>query len=252
MRLLEGKVAIVTGAARGIGRAIAEEMAREGADIAVVDLNETTETIAAITSDGRRALSFHADASSFAAAEEVASEVSGRLGAVSILVNNAGVPQPKSLLEISEAEWDRTVEINLKSAFNWCRAASPHMLRLGWGRIITISSMSAKHGGGTGAGAISKGCYAATKAGLLGLTRGLAKELAPAITVNAICPGLIATPMTTSLTEGPRAARLLESIPLARFGRPEDVAHMAVFLASPRADYVTGEVIDVNGGIYID
>jgi NAD(P)-dependent dehydrogenase (short-subunit alcohol dehydrogenase family) len=116
-----------------------------------------------------------------------------------IVLHNAGVPQPKSILELSEAEWDRTIAINLKSSFNWTRAAAPHMLQARWGPIITISSMTAKHGGGTGAGAISKVCYSAIKAGLLGLTRGLAKELALMITANAICPGLIEAPMTASL-----------------------------------------------------
>jgi 3-oxoacyl-[acyl-carrier protein] reductase len=252
MQFLQGKVAIVTGGAQGIGRAITEELARQGADVAVVDRNDATETVDAVSATGRRALQFKADVASFGRAAEITSEIRERLGGLDVLVNNAGVPQPKALLELSEADWDRTVDINLKSAFNWCRAAAPHMLRAGSGRIITISSMSAKHGGGTGAGAISKACYAATKAGLLGLTRGLAKELGPAITVNAICPGLIATPMTTALTSGPQTTRLLETIPLGRFGRPEDVAHLAVFLASPWADYITGETIDVNGGIYID
>jgi 3-oxoacyl-[acyl-carrier protein] reductase len=250
--LLEDKVALITGGAQGIGRAIALQMAQQGADVAVVDLGDATETTGAIKAMGRKAVAFKADAASFNAAHEISDEVMAQLGAVHILVNNAGVPQPKSILELTEAEWDRTIAINLKSSFNWSRALAPHMLRVGWGRVITISSMTAKHGGGTGAGAISKACYSASKAGLLGLTRGLAKELAPAVTANAICPGLIETPMTATFTAGPHASHLLETIPRRRLGRPEDIAYAAVFLASSWADYITGEVIDVNGGIYID
>ena len=246
------KVAVVTGGAQGIGQAIALQMATQGADVAVVDLGDATDTTTAVKAMGRKAIAFEADAASFTAAQEVTEKVVAQLGALHILVNNAGVPQPKSILELSEAEWDRTIAINLKSSFNWTRAAAPHMLQARWGRVITISSMTAKHGSGTGAGAISKACYSATKAGLLGLTRGLAKELAPAVTANAICPGLIETPMTASFTTGPHASRLLETIPRGRFGRPEDIAHAAVFLASSWADYITGEIIDVNGGIYID
>jgi 3-oxoacyl-[acyl-carrier protein] reductase len=251
-RLLERQVAIVTGGARGIGRAIAEELARHGADIAVVDAGDAATTVEAVGALGRTALAFKADVASFPDAQAITAEVIGRLGAVGILVNNAGVSQPKSILELTEAEWDRTVAVNLKSSFNWCKAVAQPMLQRGRGRIVVVSSMSAKHGGGTGAGAVSKACYAATKAGLLGLTRGLAKELAPAVTVNAICPGVIETAMAAALLSGPAASKLRESIPLRRFGRPEDVAHAVLFLASPWADYMTGEVMDVNGGIYID
>lgn len=248
--LLDGKVVVVTGAARGIGRAIAEEMARQGADLVVVDLDPMTEVVDAIEAMGRKCLAFQADVASVAQARDIAQEVVAQLGGLHILVNNAGVSQPKPLVELSEAEWDRTVEVNLKGCFNWCKAAVPQMLRQGWGRIIIVSSMSAKHGGGLGT--VSKSCYAATKAGLLGLTRGLAKELAPTITVNAICPGVIETAMTVAITGGPESTQLLQDVPLRRFGRPEDVAHVAVFLASAWADYLTGEIIDVNGGLYID
>lgn len=250
--LLEDRVAVVTGGARGIGRAIAEVLARHGADVAVVDVSDPAATAEAISGQGRRALGFKADVASFADAQTITAEVIERLGAVDILVNNAGVSQPKSILELTEAEWDRTVAINLKSSFNWCKAVAGQMLQRGRGRIVIVSSMSAKHGGGTGAGAVSKACYAATKAGLLGLTRGLAKELAPEVTVNAICPGVIETAMAGPLVGGPEASSLRASIPLKRFGRPEDIAHATLFLVSPWADYVTGEVVDVNGGIYID
>jgi len=250
--LLQNLVAVVTGGARGIGRAISEELAQHGADVAVVDMVDATATVKAVGELGRRALAFKADVTSFGDAHTITREVIDRLGAIDILVNNAGVSQPKSILDLTEAEWDRTVAVNLKSSFNWCRAVAPGMLQHGRGRIVIVSSMSAKHGGGTGAGAVSKACYAATKAGLLGLTRGLAKELAPAVTVNAICPGVVETAMSASLVSGPNASLLSESIPLRRFGRPEDIAHAALFLVSPWADYVTGEIIDVNGGIYID
>lgn len=250
--LLQNRVAVVTGGARGIGRAIAEELARHGADVAVVDMGDATATVKAVGELRRKALAFKADVTSFGDAQTITAEVIDRLGAIDILVNNAGVSQPKSILDLTEAEWDRTVAVNLKSSFNWCKAVAPGMLQQGRGRIVVVSSMSAKHGGGSGSGAVSKACYAATKAGLLGLTRGLAKELAPAVTVNAICPGIIDTVMSASLVSGRSASSLSESIPLRRFGRPEDIAHAALFLVSPWADYVTGEVIDVNGGIYID
>lgn len=240
----------MTGAARGIGRAIAEEMARHGADLVAVDLDPTTDVVDVIEAMGRKCLAFQADVASLARAREIADEAARQLGGVHVLVNNAGVSQPKPLIELSEAEWDRTVEINLKGCFTWCKAAVPHMLHQGWGRIVIVSSMSAKHGGVVGT--VSKSCYAATKAGLLGLTRGLAKELAPTITVNAICPGVIETAMTVPVTGGLESNRWLRDIPLGRFGCPEDVAHVAVFLASSWADYLTGEIIDVNGGLYID
>jgi 3-oxoacyl-[acyl-carrier protein] reductase len=168
--LLDSKVAVVTGGAQGSGQAIALQMATQGAEMAVVDLVDATDTTKAVKAMERKAIAFEADAASFTAAEEITEKVVAQLGALHILVNNAGVPQPKSILELSEAERDRTIAINLKSSFNWTRAAAPHMLQARWGRVITISSMTAKHGGGTGAGAISKSCYSATKAGLLGLT----------------------------------------------------------------------------------
>lgn len=242
----------MTGGARGIGRAIAEELARHGADVAVIDVSDATAAVEAVGALGRKALAFKADVASFSDAQVITAEVIDQLGSVDILVNNAGVPQPKSILELSEAEWDRTVAVNLKSSFNWCKAVADSMLQRGRGRIVIVSSQSAKHGGGAGAGAVSRACYAATKAGLLGLTRGLAKELAPAVTVNAICPGVIDSAMAAPVVTGPDALRVRESIPLKRFGRPEDVAYAVLFLVSPWADYVTGEVMDVNGGIYID
>lgn len=249
-RLLDGKVVVVTGAGRGIGRAIAEEMAGQGADVVAVDYDLPTSAVETIEAMGRKCLAFQADVASLARASGITDEIIAQLGGLHVLVSNAGISQPKPLVELSEAEWDRTFDVNLKGCFNWCKAAVPHMLRQGWGRIVIVSSVSAKHGGVLGT--VSKACYAATKAGLLGLTRGLAKELAPTITVNAICPGIIETAMTAPITGSPEANRILEGIPLGRFGRPDDVAHVAVFLVSPWADYLTGEIIDVNGGLYID
>jgi 3-oxoacyl-[acyl-carrier protein] reductase len=249
-RFLQDQVAVVTGGARGIGRAIAEGLARHGADVAVVDVEDAAPAVEAGVL-GRKGLAFKADAASFSDAQAITAKVIERLGSVDILVNNAGVSQPKSIVDLTEAEWDRTVAVNLKSSFNWCKAVADSMLQRGRGRIVVVSSVAAKRGG-AGAGAVSRACYAATKAGLLGLTRGLANELAPAVTVNAICPGLIDTAMSASVVTGPDALRLRESIPLKRFGRPEDIAYAVLFLVSPWADYVTGEVMDVNGGIYID
>ena len=138
----------------------------------------------------------------------------------------------------------------MKGSFNWAHAVAPSMLAAGWGRIVCISSMNAKHGGAFPA--LSKTAYAAAKAGMLGLIRGLARDLAPAVTANAICPGLIQTELSASMWEGPRGAEVVASIPAGRLGLPEDIADAVAFLVSERASYITGEALDVNGGVYID
>jgi NAD(P)-dependent dehydrogenase (short-subunit alcohol dehydrogenase family) len=172
-----------------------------------------------------------------------------QFGWVDVLVNNAGVSQPKLIVELTREEWERTLAVNLSGAFHWSKALLPSMLDRRKGCIINVSSISAKHGGGHGT--VSKACYAASKAGLLGFTRGLAREAAPHVRVNALCPGMIDTPMTHALIA--RAAdELKAAIPLGRLGTPQDVAGMIWLLASPYAEYLTGEIIDVNGGLYID
>ena len=251
-RELAGRVAVVTGGGRGIGRAIALGLGDRGATVAVVDLDPAlAERVAGEIRDrGGSALAFQADVSDYGRAHEVAAEVAERAGPIDILVNNAGISQPKSFLDLSEEDWDRTIGIHLKGAFNWSHAVLPYMLRRQWGRIISMSSMVAKHGGAYPA--VSKTCYAAAKAGILGLTRGLAREAAPYVTVNAICPGVIDTGMATSIVSGEQGRLTLSLIPRGRLGTPDDVANVVAFLASPAADYITGEAIDVNGGVYID
>ncbi|MGH7266831.1 MAG: SDR family NAD(P)-dependent oxidoreductase, partial [Candidatus Rokuibacteriota bacterium] len=166
-----------------------------------------------------------------------------------VLVNNAGISQPKGLADISEAEWDRTMAVNLKGAFNWCKAVAPAMLARGAGRIVNISSVSAHTGAGFGA--VSKAAYCAAKAGMLGLTRGLAKELAPHVTVNAICPGTIHTDLTSAMLETGRE-RIVAAIPLGRVGAPEDIAEVVAFLATVTPNFMTGEVVDVDGGQWVN
>jgi 3-oxoacyl-[acyl-carrier protein] reductase len=170
-------------------------------------------------------------------------------GHCDVLVNNAGISQPKGLLEISEAEWDEVIDINLKGQFNWCKAVAPSMVAGNGGRIVNISSVSAHTGAGPTA--VSKFSYCAAKAGVLGLTRGLAKELAPKVTVNAICPGAIVTALTSKLFEE-RHDIIVGSIPLARLGQPEDIAEVVAFLATVEPMFITGEVIDVDGGQWVN
>jgi 3-oxoacyl-[acyl-carrier protein] reductase len=245
------RVAIVTGAARGIGRASALALARKGFAVALVDRlqQELDETAGAVRSLGMEALALPADVSDFARAEELGRRLLDSWGRVDALVNNAGVSQPKGLLEISEDEWDRTIAINLKGAFNWCRAVAPAMLSQQAGRIVNISSVSAHTGAGFGA--VSKFAYCAAKAGLLGLTRGLAKELAPHVMVNAICPGLIHTDLTAEMVAS-RGATIVRTIPLARLGTPEDIAEVVAFLVTVTPCFLTGEVIDVDGGQWVN
>ena len=244
-------VAIVTGAARGIGFATALELVRKGFRVALADLDESALDAAGqqIGELGSACLLLPGDTSDFAGVQRHAHGVRERFGRIDVLVNNAGMSQPRGLLDISEAEWDRTIDVNLKSCFNWCKAVVPAMLERGAGRIVNVSSVSAHTGGAPSA--VSRFAYCASKAGVLGLTRGLAKELAPQITVNAVCPGSIETHMTAALIASRREA-ITQSIPLARVGTPEDVAAVIVFLATVEPNYLTGEIIDVDGGQWVN
>jgi len=245
-------VAVVTGAARGIGRASAVALARSGFRLALVDVRapELRETAGLVREAGREALALEGDVTSFTATQRLAREVLAAWTRVDVLVNNAGISQPKGLLEITEDEWDRTIDTHLKGAFNWCKVVAPAMLGQRAGRIVNMSSVSAHTGAGTAA--VSKSAYCAAKAGILGLTRGLAKELAPHVTVNAICPGLIATDLTAGMIAREGADALVRSIPLARLGTPEDIAQVVVFLATVTPCFMTGEVIDVDGGQWVN
>lgn len=193
---------------------------------------------------GRTALVYEADVASYSRAQEVVGEVAAQWGRVDFLLNNAGRSMPKGLLEISEEEWDRTLDINLKSCFNWCRAVVPLMQEQGAGRIANMSSLNAHTGGVTSA--VSKFAYAAAKAGILGLTRALAKELGPTVHINAICPGVIETELGNSLTRA-RGAELAEGISLERLGTPQDVANVVAFLATAEPSFMTGQNLVIDG-----
>jgi 3-oxoacyl-[acyl-carrier protein] reductase len=241
------KTAIVTGGARGIGRACALALADAGCDIALVDLleKEMAATARDIEARGRRTLTFQADVSDFARAHTIVGEVNAKWGHLDVLLNNAGLSNPKPILEITEAEFDRTIAINLKSCFNFVHAAAPIMTRQDeGGRIISISSINALSGGVTSA--VSKHAYAAAKAGILGLTRALAKELGPKVAVNAICPGVIATDLAAGLL-AERGAQLAAGIAMGRLGKPEDIASIVRYLAVEANMYMTGQHFVVDG-----
>lgn len=239
---LSGKVALVTGSSRGIGRAIALALAQAGADVAVNYIHrqsDAEQVRAQIEGYGRRCVTVRADVSQAAEVSRMAKFIEERLGPVAILVNNAGIARPKRLEEISEADWDQVLDTNLKSVFLVTQAVLPGMRARRWGRIINISSVAVQLGG------IMGPHYTASKAGILGLTRAYASLLAKeGITVNAIAPALIATEM---IAGHPQAQP--ERIPVGRFGTPEEVAEVAVMLA--RNGYITGQVIHVNGGVYM-
>ncbi len=239
--------AIVTGGARGIGRAIALTLAGHGFDLALVDVRaeELERTAAELRELGSDAVPIEVDTSLYQAARDHVAALEARWGSIDVLVNNAAVLQPKRILEITEEEWDRGVPVNLKGYFNWSQAVAPGMLAAGGGRIVNISSVSANSG--PSPHAASRFAYSATKAGVLGLTRGLARELAPTISVNAICPGAILTPRTEA-SFAPYMDRIPAGIPLGRVGTPEDIAVVVGFLATAEPMWLTGEVIDVDGG----
>ncbi len=244
--MLKGKIALVTGASRGIGRQIAISMAREGA-LVIVNYNGSAaraeETVKEITESGGQAEAVQCNVSDYAAVEEMMKYVIGKYKRLDILVNNAGITKDNLLMKMSEEDFDAVIGINLKGAFNCTKHVSRQMLKQKGGRIINISSVSGVMGNAGQAN------YCASKAGVIGLTKSVARELGSrGITVNAIAPGFIDTEMTEVLSEDVKKA-MGEQIPLKRFGRTEDVAEAAVFLASDRAAYITGQVINVDGGM---
>ncbi len=245
---IKGRIALVTGAAQGIGRAIAQELADAGAVLALADVNEAKllETTAEFTAAGVTAAPFVINVSSEESIEAGAKAVLAHYGKVEILVNNAGITRDNLVLRMKKADWDLVIGINLTGSFLITQALLPAMLKNRWGRIVNIASVVGRAGQ---AGQVN---YSASKAGLLGFTKSLAREVASrGITVNAIAPGFIETPMTAVLTEQQNTS-MLATIPLGRRGTAQDVARAVKFLASEDASYITGHTLDVNGGMFMD
>ena len=246
MGLLDGKVALITGAAKGIGKAIALKFASEGADIAFTDLviNEAAQaTVAEIEAFGHKVRAYASNAASFEETEAVVGEVHKEFGRIDILVNNAGITKDGLMLRMSEQQWDAVLTVNLKSAFNFIHALTPIMARQRGGSIISMSSVVGVSGN---AGQCN---YSASKAGLIGLTKSIAKEMGPrGIRANCIAPGFIISDMTAALPDDVRE-QWVKAIPLRRGGTPEEVAKVALFLASDLSSYVSGQVINCCGAM---
>ena len=246
MKLLQGKVALVTGAARGIGKAIALRFAEQGADVAFTDLeiNEAVEqTLAELEALGVKAKAYASNAASFEESHEVVKQIVEDFGRIDVLVNNAGITKDGLMMRMSEAQWDAVINVNLKSAFNFIHAVTPIMAKQRGGSIINMSSVVGVSGN---AGQCN---YSASKAGMIGLAKSIAKEMGPrGIRANAIAPGFIITEMTNQLPQEVRDA-WNQQIPLRRGGTPEDVANVALFLASDLSSYVSGQVIHCCGAM---
>lgn len=245
--LLTGQTAIVTGATAGIGKAIAKRLAESGAYVAVVGTNaERGQQVVSelMQLHGSAGASFHqVNVSNYVEVEAFCKKILELRGQVDILVNNAGVTRDQLLMKMTEDDWNTVMDINVKSCYNTCRALVRSFVKARKGRIINISSVVGLTGN---AGQVN---YAASKAAIIGLTKSLAKELAARnILVNCVAPGFIATPMTDAMTEAQRAATL-EQIPLGRMGAPEDIANAVLFLAGPQSEYITGQVLVVDGGM---
>lgn len=248
MDLLRGKVALITGASRGIGKAVALMFASEGADVAFTYFrsgNVVEEIVNQITAFGVKCKSYTSNASNFEDSHAVVTQVLNDFGKIDILVNNAGITQDGLMMRMTESQWDNVINVNLKSAFNFIHAVTPIMMRQKSGSIINMSSVVGLHGNA------GQSNYSASKAGLVALSKSIAKELGSrGVRSNCIAPGFIVTEMTDSLNDDTKQ-QIVKSIPLRREGLPEDVAKTALFLASDMSSYVTGQVISCCGGMNI-
>ena len=246
MGQLTGKTALITGATRGIGRAIAELFATEGADVAFTYVSSVELAVAveqSLTSKGVRAKGYRTDGRDFSASAETVALVQKEFGRIDILVNNAGITRDGLLLRMGEQQWDEVIDANLKSAFNYIKACTPLMMRQRSGVILSVSSVVGLHGNAGQAN------YAASKAGLIGLTKSVAKELASrGIRANAIAPGFVLTEMTSAMPEE-KLTEWTKNIPMQRGATVEEVAKAALFLASDQSSYITGQVLQVDGGM---
>ncbi len=245
---LDNKTAIVTGARKGIGRAIALALAKEGANVVVSDISQEDcqKVVTEIEGLGRKGLALKCNVTSRAEVEDMVRRTVAEFGKVDILVNNAGIISFKPFLELTDEDWDNTLNVNLKGQFICARAVAKEMAKNKWGRIINIASISS---GGCGIAFPLIAHYTASKGGVVALTEALAVELTPqGINVNAICPGAIDTDMVKAVKEGGQLEQILLRIPKGRLGQPEDIANLAVFLASDESDYITGAAIVIDGG----
>lgn len=248
MKQLQGKIALVTGGSRGIGRAIVLSLAEAGADVAftyVHSLEKAEEVCHAAHELGVRCKAYQSDVASFEQSEKVIKDVTADFGPIQILVNNAGITHDKSFLKMTKEMWDEVIHVNLDGLFNLTHAVVPGMVESGWGRIVNVSSVVGETGN------FGQANYAASKGGAIAFTRTLARELARKnITVNAVAPGFIESDMTSRMPEA-SLAQVAAMTPVGRLGKPEEVADSVVFLVSPRSSFITGEVLDVNGGMYM-
>lgn len=245
--IFDQKVSLVTGASQGIGEAIAEELGKEGATVVLVDIQKEKliQVARRLSDQGIKALPYEADVTRFEQVNAVTEAVIQELGKIDHLINNAGITRDSLLLRMKEEDWDLVLAVNLKGAFNFSRAVLKHMISARYGRIVNISSVVGLMGN------FGQTNYAASKAGLIGFSKSLAREVAArGITVNCVAPGYIATPMTEKLSDEVKKA-FLEIIPMKRFGLPVEVARVVKFLCSDDAAYITGQVINVNGGMYM-
>ncbi|OGP17757.1 MAG: 3-oxoacyl-[acyl-carrier-protein] reductase [Deltaproteobacteria bacterium GWA2_55_10] len=242
---VSGRIALVTGGGQGIGRAIAEKLGSYGADVAIIDVNleKAQEVAESIKGMGRKAMALKVDVTNLKECEEMAEKVFKEMEAIHILVNNAGITRDGLILRMTDADWDAVMNVNLKGAFNCTKAVVKYMTKMRWGRIVNIASIVGEIGNAGQAN------YSASKAGLIGLTKTVAREFASRnITCNAVAPGFIETAMTDALSDKVKE-ELMSRIPLGRLGGPADVSNGVLFLASNAASYITGHVLDINGGM---
>lgn len=242
---MKNKIVLVTGATRGIGRTIALEFAKEGANVVVNDITDGTPVAEEIKQMGREAIFLKANIANMQEAEQLADKAVEKFGRIDVWINNAGITRDALIHKMTEENWNDVINVNLKGTFNCCKAAAKYMMEQKYGRIISVSSVVGQRGN------IGQANYSASKAGIIGLTKTLALEFARYgdITVNAVAPGFVNTEMMRTIPEK-IMQRIVESIPFHRLAEPDEVAHLIVYLASDKAKYITGQIVGINGGYY--